>query len=116
MCSAQEGTVSDSNAFINVSYPQIKTNAEFDALLKADNEFHKIDNQHASKSYNSEVVQPSAAIHSSPGYQPYEQLRGFIKGESSNTRNSEASLNFQHTGLFGQCSNAGVISFMNTQE
>ena len=106
--------MSDSNAFITSNYPELKTNEEFDALLKENNGYHKIDKQHSQKSYNSVIVQPSASLHSSPGYQPYEQLKGFIKGDNSNTQNSDASLTFQHTGLFGQCSNAGVISFMNT--
>ena len=44
MCSAKEGTVSDTNTFIANKYPKVTSNTEFDALLKTDNTYHKIDN------------------------------------------------------------------------
>ena len=79
MCSAKEGTVSDTNTFIADNYPQLNTTGDFDNLLESGNIYHKIDNQHSSKSYDSKVVQPSASVQASLGYQPFEQLKGFLK-------------------------------------
>lgn len=79
MCSAKEGTVSDTNTFIENNYPQINSTSDFDKLLETGNTWHKIDNQHSSKSYDSEVAQPSKSVEASLGYQPFEQVKGFLK-------------------------------------
>lgn len=111
MCAAKSGEVADTQEFVGPITPAT-TAQEFNDLDAKKIQDYKTFN-YESKSEESDADK----YNQNPGYQPYESIKGYIEKDSSNKIvRPDSILNVQRAGMYGQCSDSGVLNFLRPSE
>ena len=110
MCASKHGDVDSSNFFVN-ELQTPTTAAGLEALEEA-NEHFEI------KHYNTDsATTPLSTYQAKYGYQPYEPIKGFVQlSPTAKLQRVNDNINVQRAGVFGECTNAGLLTFMSNVE